>query len=84
VVISCVGEFAFRLGDGAVEGPGGFNPPGDDGLGVGDGFFVGCAVGHAAGEFGDFDEEGVFLLAAVDDKFVTHVSHFPGRVRRLP
>ena len=41
-------------------------------------------VGHAAGEFGDFDEEGVFLLAPVDDKFVTHVSHFPGRVRRLP
>jgi len=25
------------------------------------GFLVGCAVGHAAGEFGDFDEEGVVL-----------------------
>ena len=39
--------------------------------------------GHAAGEFGDFDEEGVVLLAPVDDEFVAHVSYFPGRVRRL-
>jgi len=76
VLISCVGELAFRLGDGAVEGPGGCYPPGDDGLGVGDGFFVGRAVGHAAGEFGDFDEEGVVLLAPVDDEFVAHFSRF--------
>ena len=41
-------------------------------------------VGHAAGGFGDFDKEGVVLLAPVDDGFVAHVSHFPGRVRRLP
>ena len=50
-----VGEFAFWLGDGAVEGAGGFDPLGDNQLRVGYSFLVGCAVGHAAWEFGDFD-----------------------------
>ena len=71
---SGVGEFAFGFGDRASEGLGGFNPLGDDGLGVGDGFFVGGSVGHAAGEFGDFHEEGLIFLAPVDDEFVAHVS----------
>jgi hypothetical protein len=69
-----VGEFAFGLGDGAAEGLGGFDPFGDDGLGVGDGFFVGGSVGHAAGEFWDFNEEGLIFFAPVDDEFVSHVS----------
>ena len=71
---SGVGEFAFGFGDGAVEGAGGFDPLGNDRLGVGDSFFVGSAVGHAAGEFGDLDQERVVFLAPVDDEFVAHVS----------
>lgn len=51
---SGVGEFAFWLGDGAVEGFCGFDPLGDDGLGVGDRLFVGGSIGHAAGKLGDF------------------------------
>jgi len=40
--------------------------------------------GHAAGEFGDFDEEGVVLLAPVEDEFVAHFSQFRvGRFLRL-
>ena len=74
--LSClgVGEFAFWLGDGAVEGAGGFEPLCDDGLGVGEGFFVGGAIGHAAWEFRDFDDEGVVFFAPVDDEFVAHVN----------
>ena len=73
---SGVGEFAFGFGDGASEGLGGFDPLGDDDFGVGDGFFVGGPVGHAAGEFRDFDEEGLIFFAPVDDEFVAHVSRF--------
>ena len=73
---SGVGEFAFGFGDGASEGLGGFDPLGDDDFGVGDGFFVGGSVGHAAGEFRDFDEEGLIFFAPVDDEFVAHVSRF--------
>jgi len=76
VLISCVDEFSFWLRDGAVEGADGFDPLGDDGLVVGDGFFARCAVGNEAGESWDFDEEGVVLLAPVDDEFVAHVSGF--------
>ena len=71
---SGVGEFAFGFRNGASESLGGFHPLGDDDLGVGDGFFVGGSVGHAAGEFGDFHEEGLIFLAPVDDEFVAHVS----------
>ena len=35
----------------AAEGFGGFDPLGDDRLGIGDCFFVGGLVWHAAGEF---------------------------------
>ena len=72
--VSGVGEFAFGFGDGVVEGDRGFDPLGDDDLGVCDGFLVGGAIGHAAGEFGDFNEEGLVFLAPVDDEFVAHVS----------
>jgi hypothetical protein len=68
-----INEFAAWLGDGATEGLGGFDPFGDNGLGVGDGFFVGGTVGHAAGEFGDFDDEARVSFAPVDDEFVAHV-----------
>ena len=71
---SGVGELAFWFGDGAVERAGGFDPLSNDGLGVGDGFFVGGAVGHAAGELGNLDEERVVFFAPVDDEFVAHVS----------
>lgn len=77
---SGVGELALGFGNGASEGLGRFDPLGDDGLGVGDGFFVGGSVGHAAGEFRDFDEEGLIVLAPVDDEFVAHVSRFPGGI----
>lgn len=50
------------------------NPLGDDDLGVGDGFFVGGSVGHAAGEFGDFYEEDSVFFAPVGDEVVWHVS----------
>ena len=74
---SGVGEFAFGFGDGASEGLGGFDPLGDDDLGVGDCLFVGGSIRHAAGEFGDLDEEGLIFLAPVDDEFVAHFSRFP-------
>lgn len=74
---SGVGEFAFGFRNRASKGLGGFDPFGDDGLGVCDGFFVGGTVGHAAGEFGDLDEECLIFLAPVDDEFVAHVSRFP-------
>ena len=102
LLVSCVGELAFRLGDGAatkgrravsihpamtVWALAGVGAGGWEDLGCGKGLetpFSLLGGGHAAGEFGDFAEEGVVLLAPVDDGFVAHVSHFPGRVRRLP
>ena len=56
---------------------GGFDPLGDDDLGIGNGFFISGSVGHAAGEFGYFDEEGLIFFAPVDDEFVEQFSRFP-------
>ena len=55
---------------------GGFDPFGDDHLGIGKCVLVGCAVGHAAGEFRDFGKEGLILAAPVNDEFVAHVSRY--------
>ena len=66
-------EVFFDFGEFGV-GAGGWED-----LGCGKGLetpFSLLGVGHAAGEFGDFDEEGVVLLAPVDDEFVAHVSGF--------
>ena len=74
---SSVSQLAARLGDGAAEFAGGFQPLPDDELGVGDGFLIGRAVGHAAGQFGDFDDETLVGAAPVDDEFVAHISRSP-------
>ena len=67
---SSVSELAARLRDGAAEFASGFQPLPDDELGVGDGFLIGRAIGHAAGQFGDFDDETFVGSAPVDDEFV--------------
>ena len=46
----------------------------DDNLRIGDGFLVGRAVGHAAGEFGHLGDEASVGLVPVDDEFVAHVT----------
>ena len=49
----------------------------DDELGVGDGFLIGCAIGQAAGQFGDFDDETLVGAAPLNDEFVAHISRSP-------
>lgn len=71
--VSGVREFAFGFGHGAVERDRGFDPLGAEGLGVGDGFLVGSTIGRAAGEFRDFNEEGLIFLAPIEDEFAAHV-----------
>ena len=44
----------------------------DDELCVRDGFLAGRAVGHAAGQFGDFDDETLVGAAPVDDEFIAN------------
>ena len=61
-----------RFGDFAAEGTSGVDPFLDDDLRVGHGLLVGGAVGHAAGKFRHFDDEGVVRLAPIDDEFVAH------------
>ena len=62
------------LRDRAPEGLCRLDPLRDDDLRVGHGFFVGRAVGHAAGEFGHFDDEGSVGFAPINDEFVAHQS----------
>lgn len=57
----------LQIRDIASEGLADFDPLDDDGLGVGDCLFVGDSVGHAAGEFRDFDEGDLIFLSPVDD-----------------
>jgi hypothetical protein len=76
-IVSSISEFAFGLGYWTAERFGGFNPLLDDDLGVCHGLLIGGSVGHAAGEFGDFDDKGFVGFAPVDDEFVAHVSRSP-------
>lgn len=79
-LLSCssrICQLAARLGDGATEFAGCFQPLPDDELGVGDGWLIGNAVGHAAGQFRDFDNEALVGAAPVDDEFVAHSCRSP-------
>ncbi len=58
-------QAATRGGDGAAEFFGGFEAFLDDGLDVGESFFVGLSVGGAAGKFGDFGDKRFVGLAPV-------------------
>jgi hypothetical protein len=68
---SRVGEFAAWLRNGPAEFARGFDPFVNDDFGVCDCFSISLAVGHAAGELGNLDNETVVFLAPVNDQFVT-------------
>ncbi len=55
------------LGDGAAEAGGRLDPLAGDLLDVGQGPGLRRAVGTAAGKLGDFGDEGLIVLAPVDD-----------------
>ena len=63
-------EPAFGFGDVAAEFAGGLDPLVDGDFGLGDGFLAGGSVGGAAGEFGDLGDEGLVVVAPVEDDLV--------------
>ena len=79
-----VGEFSARLGNGAPKFVRGLkarpraialrygDPFVNDDFSIRDSFGVGLAVGHTAGQFGNFDNKAVVLLAPVNDELVAH------------
>jgi len=69
-----VGELPTRLGDRAPKFARGLDPFIDHDFSVRDGFGISLTVGHAAGEFGNFDNETVVVLAPVNDQFVPALS----------
>lgn len=78
-------ESPFGFGDGAAEFAGGFDPFLDDHAGMGERFFIGCAVGHAAGQFRHFNDEGLIFLAPVDNQLVFNRHRpLPSRSEREP
>jgi len=50
---------ALGLRDEAIEFAGRFEPFLDDDLDIFNGILIGPSIGHAAGQFGDFSDEGV-------------------------
>ena len=67
-----IGEFSAWLGNRAAEFARTFDPFVDDNFGIHHGFGASLAVGHAAGQFGHFDNEAVVVLAPINDEFVAN------------
>lgn len=65
-------QLPARLRHVAAEVAGGFDPFGGNLLDRFERGPLGRAVGYAAGEFGDFGDEGLIGFAPVDDDFVLH------------